>query len=441
MRMSVRARSARSTTVLAASLLVVLSAHPASALPGQLDTGFGGDGKVATDFTRGLDAASGVAIQGDGKVIAAGTANYRGANARFALARYNTNGALDATFGGDGKVTTNFTSAWDGAFSVAIQPADAKIVVAGEAGGTGPAESAAARFALARYDTAGVLDPTFGGDGKVTTKVSRGADFVFGLAIQAADGKIVVTGRAGGSGGRIGLARYNPDGSLDPTFGGDGKVATNITTGDDRADDLVIQADGRIVVAGTANYFSNGARFALVRYDTDGSRDASFSGDGVVTTHLASTFDGAFGVTVQPGDGKIVVAGQAGGGDAGRFGLARYNTNGSLDGTFGGDGKVITDFTARLDYAEDVEIQTDGKIVAGGAIRFFGPDSRFAIARYELNGALDTTFGGDGRVTTDFSAGRGGIFGVEIQPADAKIVAVGPAGFFGGRFGLARYLP
>jgi uncharacterized delta-60 repeat protein len=440
MRKSVRSRSAPSTTVLATSLLVVLSAHPASALPGQLDTGFGGDGRVTTDFTRGDDVAFDVAIQADGKVIAAGTANYRGANARFALARYDTNGALDATFGGDGKVTTNFTSAWDGAFSVAIQPADGKIVVAGEAGGTGPAESAAARFALARYDTAGVLDPTFGGDGKVTTNVSRGADFVFGLAIQA-DGKIVVTGRVGGSGGRIALARYNADGSLDATFGGDGKVATNVTVADDRADDLAIQADGRIVVAGTANYFSNGARFALVRYEADGSRDATFSGDGIVTTHLATTFDGAFGVTVQPGDGKIVAVGQAGGGDAGRFGLARFNTNGSLDGTFGGDGKVITDFSTRLDYAEDIAIQADGKIVAGGAIRFFGPDSRFALARYELNGTLDDTFGGDGRVTTDFSAGRGGIFGVEIQPADGKTVAVGPAGFFGGRFGLARYLP
>jgi uncharacterized delta-60 repeat protein len=431
---------ARSATVVLTSLLIVSSGSVASAAPGQLDTGFGGDGKVTTDLTRGRDVAFDVAIQADGNVIAAGTANSRGANARFALARYDTNGALDATFGGDGKVTTNFTSAWDGAFSVAIQPTDGKIVVAGEAGGTGPTESAAARFALARYDTAGVLDPTFSGDGKVTTKISRGADFVFGLAIQP-DGRIVVTGRAGGSGGRIALARYDADGSLDPTFGGDGKVATNITRWDDRADDLAIQGDGRIVVAGTANYFSHQARFAVVRYDADGSRDTSFSADGIVTTHLATTFDGAFGVTVQPGDGKIVAVGQAGGGDAGRFGLARYNTNGSLDGTFGGDGKVITDFSARLDYAEDVAIQADGRIVAGGAIRFFGPNPRFALARYELSGALDTTFSGDGKVTTDFSAGRGGIFGVEIQPGDGKIVAVGPAGSFGGRFGLARYLP
>jgi uncharacterized delta-60 repeat protein len=231
MRVQIGSRSARAATVLATSLLISLDGSAASAAPGQLDTGFGGDGKVTTNFTGGHDPAFSLAIQADGKVVAAGTANYRGTNARFALARYETNGVLDPTFGGDGKVTTNFSRAWDGAYSVAIQPADGKIVVAGEAGGTGPAESRAARFALARYDTSGMLDPSFGGDGKVTTNISPGAEFVFGAAIQAADGKIVVTGRAGGRGGRIALARYNPNGSLDATFAGDGKVTTNRSLG------------------------------------------------------------------------------------------------------------------------------------------------------------------------------------------------------------------
>ncbi len=434
-----RSRFARSASVLVTTLLIGVGGSTASAASGELDATFGGDGKVTTDFTSERDVASGAVIQADGKVIAAGIANYRGANARFALARYETTGALDPTFGGDGKVITNFTRAFDGAFSVAIQ-SDGKIVAAGEAGGTGPAGGRAARFALARYGITGALDPTFGGDGKVTTNVSVGADFVFGIAIQA-DDKIVVTGRAGGRGGRIALARYNPDGSLDDTFGGDGRVATNITDGDDRADDLAIQVDGRIVVAGTANYFSSRARFALVRYETDGSRDDTFSGDGIVTTHLTSTFDGAFGVVIQPADEKIVAAGQAGGGDAGRLGLARYETDGTLDDTFGADGMVVTNFTRRLDYADDVAIQTDGRIVAGGAVRFFGPDPRFALARYSTDGVLDSTFSGDGKVTTDFAAKSGGIFDVDIQPADDKILAVGAAGGLGGRFGLARYLP
>jgi uncharacterized delta-60 repeat protein len=422
------------------SLLILLNGYPASALPGQLDTSFGGDGRVITNFTAGRDVAFGVAIQADRKVVVVGTSNYRGADARVALARYDENGSLDPTFSGDGRVGTNFSSAWDGAFDVAIQ-ADGKIVVAGEAGGNGPVESADAKFALARYNPNGSLDTTFSGDGKVITNVTSGADFIFGIAIQEGDGKIVVAGRAAGSGGRIAVARYHVGGTLDTTFSGDGKATTNISRFDDRADAISIQADGKIVVAGTANFFSNHARFVAVRYTPGGSRDGSFSADGIVTTDLTSTFDGAFGVAVQSSDGRIVVVGQAGSGDLGRFAVVRYNLNGSLDDTFGGDGKVTTNFGPGLDYADDVVVQSDGKIIAGGAVRFFGPDPRFAVARFEVNGPLDGTFGGDGRVTTDLGSDRGGIFGIQIQPHDARIVAVGPAGGAGGRFGLVRYLP
>jgi uncharacterized delta-60 repeat protein len=420
--------------------LVLAVGDPALGLPGQLDTSFGGDGKVVTDFTSRRDLAFGVAIQADGKLVVVGTSNHRGVDARMALARYNTDGTLDPTFSGDGRVATNLSPVWDGAFDVAIQ-ADGRIVVAGEAGGDGPAESADAKFALARYNPNGSLDATFSGDGKVITNLTSGADFLFGIAIQPGDSKIVVAGRAGGGRGRIALARYNPGGSLDATFSGDGKATTNITTFDDRADDVAIQADGKIVVAGTANYFSSQGRFVTVRYNSNGSRDGSFSAGGIAPINLTPSFDGAFGLAVQPSDGKIVVAGQAGGGDAGRVGIVRYNLDGSLDGTFNGDGKVTTNFTPRLDYADDVAIQSDGKIVTAGAIRFFGPDPRFAVARFDVNGTLDTTFGGDGRVTTDLNSVGGGIFGVKIQPADGKIVAVGAAGGSGGRFGVVRYLP
>lgn len=420
--------------------LVLFIGDPASALPGQLDPSFGGDGKVVTDFTPGRDLAFGVAIQTDGKVVVVGTSNHRGVDARMALARYNTDGTLDSTFSGNGRVATNLSPLWDGAYDVAIQ-ADGKIVVAGEAGGDGPAESADAKFALARYNPNGTLDATFSRDGKVITNLTSGADFLFGVAIQPGDGKIVVAGRAGGGRGRIALARYNSGGSLDATFSGDGKATTNITPFDDRADDVAIQADGKIAVAGTANYFSAQGRFVTVRYNSNGSRDGTFSADGIATLNLTPSFDGAFGLAVQSSDGKIIVAGQAGGGDAGRIGVVRYDLDGSLDGTFNGDGKVITNFTPRLDYADDVAIQSDGKIVTAGALRFFGPDPRFALARFDVNGTLDATFGGDGKITTDLNSKRGGIFGVEIQSADGKIVAVGSAGGSGGRFGVVRYLP
>jgi uncharacterized delta-60 repeat protein len=291
------------------------------------------------------------------------------------------------------------------------------------------------------WAASGDLDTTFGGDGKVMTNFTRGRDPAFSVAIQA-DGKIVAVGTANsrGTDARFALARYEVNGTLDPTFGGDGKVTTNITPGDDRADELAIQSDGKIVVAGTADYFSNRARLALVRYGSNGSRDATFGGDGLVTTQLTPTFDGAFGVAIQS-DMDIVAAGQAGGGDAGRVGVVRYDTAGAKDSTFGGgDGVVLTNFTRRLDYADDVVIDSSGKIVVAGAIRFFGPDPRFALARYATDGTLDASFGGDGKVTTDFGAGMAGTYGVDIQPADGNIVAVGPAGGLGGRFGVARYV-
>jgi uncharacterized delta-60 repeat protein len=418
----------------------VVGVHPLLAAPGELDPTFGGDGKVTTNFTRGLDEATGVAIQGDGKLVVAGIGNYSGRNARFALARYEQDGSLDVSFGGDGKVVTNFTPGWDGASAVAIQP-DGLIVAAGEAGGTGPAEGRTARFALARYLSDGTLDTSFGGDGRVVTNIALGADFIFGLAIQSADEKIVVAGRGGGKGGRFALARYESDGTLDATFGGDGLVATNFTRFDDRADELAIQQDGKIAVAGTANYFSSRARFAVARYNSDGTLDSSFGGDGKVTTEFfRGSFDGAFSVAVQ-GGGEIVAVGQAGGGTAGRIGVARYQIDGSLDPTFGGDGRVTTNFSRGLDYADAVAIQADGKIVAGGAVRFFGPKPLFALARYASDGRLDATFGGDGKVTTNFRAKHGGVFALAIQAGDGKIVAAGVAGRLGGRFGLSRYLP
>jgi uncharacterized delta-60 repeat protein len=414
---------------------VVAWASAANAAPGALDTTFSGDGKATTDFTSGFDSAFGVGVQpADGKIVVAGEVSASGG--RFGLARYNTTGTLDSTFSTDGKVTTDFTSGFDAAFDVTIQPADGKIVAVGRAA------TRRGAFALARYNTNGTLDATFSGDGKVTTDFTAADDFAFGVAIQPTDGKIVVTGRAGGSGGRIALARYNTNGTLDTTFSTDGKVTTDFTSGDDRADLVAIQpADGGIVVAGTANYSAAFARFALARYTTIGTLDATFSGDGKVTTNFTGSFDGAFGLAIQPADGKIVAAGQAGGGNAGTMGLARYNTNGTLDSTFGGDGTVTTNFTRRLDYADDIAIQEgDGKIVAVGAANFFGPDSKFALARYLPNGTLDGSFGGNGKVITNFTTGLDGAFGVDLQPADGKIVAAGRAAGSGGRFALARYL-
>ncbi|MER6352930.1 delta-60 repeat domain-containing protein, partial [Streptomyces sp. NPDC001634] len=295
----------------------------------------------------GTDFAT--AVQADGKIIAVGQSD--GASAGdfdFALARYNTDGSLDPTFGTGGKVTTNFGGG-DGARAVAVQT-DGKIVVAGFS------NTGISNFAVARYNTDGSLDPTFNGTGAVTTDFG-GEDLALGVALQA-DGKIVAVGFTSVFGSDdFALARYNTDGSLDSTFGTGGKVITDFGTGgNDIANGVVVQTDGKIVAAGSSDTAGTND-FGLARYNTNGSLDNTFGTGGLVTTDFGGISDQAFGVALQT-DGKIVAAGFSNASNANDFALARYNTNGSLDSTFGTGGKVLTDFGG-IDEAFGVALQTD----------------------------------------------------------------------------------
>jgi uncharacterized delta-60 repeat protein len=406
---------------------VAVLAGGARAAAGDLDPTFDQDGKVTTNFSAGPDAARAVALQVDGKLVAAGRSG--SANGKFALGRYDPSGSLDLTFDGDGKVTTDFTEGFDGAGGVAIQEND-KIVVAGGANG---------RFALARYRTDGTLDPNFGGDGKVTTDFPNGEEGALDVVIQA-DGRIVAAGNATDA-GRFALARYKPNGILDPTFSCDGKVTTAFPGFFlALAHGMDIQGNGKVVVAGEVAG-SAGGRFALARYRLDGRLDPNFSSDGRVTTDFTPGFDFASDVAIQA-DGRMVAAGSTGEGSGDpRFALGRYRTDGSLDPSFGGDGRVLTQFPFGEDIAHAVAIQEDGKIVVAGSSGEGGPFSRFAVGRYETDGALDATFSGNGKVTTAFIEGFDFTLahGVVIQP-DGGIVAAGGVGGGGGRFGLARYL-
>jgi uncharacterized delta-60 repeat protein len=417
--------------LIVACVLTATPAGPARATPGKLDRTFGDGGRVITDFTRANDTANDVAIQANGKIVAVGRASTRRYYGRFAVARYRASGHLDPTFGGDGRVTTNFVTREDAASAVAIQ-ADGRIVVVGGAALT----ARDGVFALARYHLDGTLDDTFGDAGRVTTNLSSGDDSAADVAIQD-DGRIVVAGTVGN--GKFALARYGLDGGLDLTFDGDGLVRTDVATGYDSASALAIDADGSIVVAGT----TGDGMFAIVRFTSDGSLDASFDGDGKVTTDLTTGYDSANGVAIDA-DGKIVLAGEAGFccEYTGRFGLVRYEADGALDATFGDDGEVITNFTRADDSARDVAIQANGKIVAVGTSGFDGSSSRFALARYLPSGILDPAFGGDGTVTTAFSRGFDSAAAAALQ-ADGRIVAAGGTypDILGldGRFALARY--
>ena len=291
-------------------------------------------------------------------------------------------------------------------------------------------------FALARYNIDGSSDSTFSGDGKLTTDITSKEDFANVVAIQA-DGKVVAAGDSGvgGSNERFALTRYNSDGSLDSTFGGDGRVTTDFTSYPDDALALAIQIDGKIVVAGGAGFGAPNEKFALARYNADGSLDTTFSGDGKRITDFTSHPDVAFAMVLQA-DGKIVVGGGASLGRSNpTWALARYNLDGSLDTTLGGNGKVTTDFTRGDDDAYSLALQADGKIVAAG--QSGGSNPKFALARYNSDGSLDATFGADGKVTTDFTPGYDSAYSVAIQ-ADGMIVAAGTSGFEA--FALARYL-
>lgn len=345
---------------------------------GSLDTTFGTGGKVTTPIGSLVDDARALARQPDGKLVAAGyTSNGGLGSGDFALVRYNADGSLDTTFGTGGKVTTPIGSETDVALAVVVQP-DGKIVAAGRAS-FGPGSDS--DVALARYDSNGSLDATFGTGGIVMTSIGIDHDEAEALVLQS-DGKLVAAGKTfdPSVGTDIALLRYNTDGSLDTTFGTGGIVTTSIDTSDE-ATALVVQPDGKLVVAGGTSGVGS-PDFILARYDATGSLDGSFGTGGTVRTPIGCCGEYASALVLQA-DGKLVAAGSAGSGTD--FALARYMPNGSLDATFGTGGVVTTSFGGE-DYPFALAIQADGKLVAAGTTGngFSGVDSRdFALARYQ----------------------------------------------------------
>jgi uncharacterized delta-60 repeat protein len=404
--------------------LVVLLVGPAQATPGDLDPSFGTGGKVTTPFGTRFDEVDGLALQPDGKIVAAGYVEPLSTGEDFGLARYNPDGSLDTSFGSGGKVTTSFGSDRDYATQVVVQP-DGKIVAAGRAL-VGPVATGVYEFGLARYNPDGSLDSGFGTGGKVTTAIGT-YDIARGLALQA-DGKIVVSGytySAGFSTAQFALARYNPNGSLDTSFGTAGTVRTQIGTTYDFGAGLAIQPDGKIVVTGYSNNGSN-YDFAVVRYNPDGSLDSTFGTGGKVTTPVGTLGGNAYAVGIQA-DGKIVVSGQANAAGDSDFALVRYNPDGSLDSSFGTGGKVTTPIGPSYDNAYALRLQPNGKIVVAGWHRVTGAPTyyySFAVARYTSNGSLDTSFGTGGLITTPFGPYDNYAVDLVVQP-DGKIVVGG----------------
>lgn len=407
-----------------AFLLALCFAFPLASFSqdGSLDNTFGNTGVVTTSIGNvgSENSLNGIAIQADGKIVAAGYSyNYFSTPQQvFALTRYNTNGSLDNTFHSDGIVTTSIGTSSSQANGIAIQT-DGKIVAAGK--GNGPYS-----FALTRYNTNGSLDLTFGTNGIVTTSIDGNG--ALAIAIQA-DGKILAAGYSQSiitlNVMLFTLMRYNTNGSLDPTFGTDGIVTTSIGEYGSRANGIAIQTDGKIVLAGesqTSGNFSPSV-FALTRYNTNGSIDNTFGAAGIVTTSIG--INSAANDIVIQADGKILAAGSSDSLGSNTFSLSRYNTNGSLDTTFDTDGIVSTS-SGILGEQLAVTLQANGKIVAAGCSSLdLTNNCNIGVTRFNTNGSLDYTFGTAGIVITAVGAASGA-GSVAIQ-TDGKIVAAGGA--------------
>lgn len=389
-------------------------------LPGAIDVSFDSDGIQTTDFFGSSDSANDVAVQSDGKSVVVGSATSAASDFDLAVARYNVDGSLDTTFDADGKFSIGRTGA-DFAQSVAIQP-DGKIVIAGSAAGSVEFTRA---ILVVRLNPDGTLDTTFDGDGMVISELSAN-----GRAVKLqTDGKIVVAGEWGqGNEGKIIVVRYNANGSLDTTFDADGFVLTDIpNTVYARAYDMLIQPDGKIVAAGSTQ--NPQLVFALARYNTDGSLDTSFDLDGTVITDIASGNDQGESVHLQA-DGKIVMTGFGSNGSSGDITVTRYNADGSLDPLFDGDGKLTIDLDGRTDFPGSAVIQSDGKIVVAGS-----NGSDIFLARVNPDGSLDTSFDGDGKLITDILGRSDSARSVTMQ-SDGKLVIAGSSSF---DFAVVRY--
>ncbi|WP_227837743.1 NHL repeat-containing protein [Nocardia aurantia] len=398
------------------------SAHSATEAAGTLDAGFGSAGAVSADFGSSADRARAVAVQPDGKIVVAGSTQDPVQGDNFAVARFTPDGRPDTPFGDQGRVSTDFGGKADVANAVALQ-SDGAIVVVGTSHGTATGDN----IAVARYTAGGVLDAGFGDGGKVSTDLGTQADHGNTVVVRP-DGRIVVAGSTRdpnpAQGDNFAVLRYLPDGKPDNGFGNNGLVSTDFGGKADVANAVVLQPDGSIVVVGTSHGTATGDNIAVARYTAGGVLDAGFGDGGKVSTDLGTRADHGNAVVVQP-DGRIVVAGSTTDPVQGdNFVLVRYTPDGHLDTTFGERGKVATDFGGKADIALGLGIEPDGKLVAAGTSHGAATGDNIAVARYTAGGVLDAGLGDGGKISTDLGT-KADHGNATVVQRDGKIVVAG----------------
>ena len=446
--------SHRARRLLIATLTAALSssAVTATAATGELDPTFGHDGRVTTDVSPGFfSAARDVALSSTGQIVAVG--NTCGAAvcpgpgnmlADIAIARYRRDGSLDRRFSENGRKVTELTRLRDNiAYAVAVQPDD-KIVVVGCAA----CELHGSNMVVLRYQADGRLDRAFGDNGIRSIDFGRASE-AFDVALSP-DGAITIAGCVGcsahhWSGDRptsksdMAVARITPEGQLDKTFGSEGLARVSFGQRHDEARALALLPDGSVIAAGCATCDGDFSDVAVARLDAEGVLDETFGDGGKVRTDLGAD-DDASGIAMDGDD--VVVAG----GSGRRMAVVRYQGGGALDPTFASDGSARLRLPTDPSRANDVVVASGGAVMLGSTLRGDGAEEDWVLVRLGRHGDIDTAFGTDGVVTTDFPSAdpdtRGDVGEALIVQPNGKLLGAGYAHLgpdVPTTFALARY--
>ena len=402
-------RSVRFALIVSPIVLIQsIGALPALASAGDLDTSFSQDGLLLRrDIPGGIYS---LATQPDGKVVAAGVGSAPGEANTMVLARFNSDGSLDHTFSGDGVKRTSF--AGDGyAWSVALLP-DGDIVAGGQGA---PPQGGPSNFLIVRFNADGTLDRGFSADGKAQTHFGTQSSAMIDLAVQP-DGKIVGVGYTCCDDPRFALARYMPDGSLDPAFGNGGRLTTQFGQFA-TASGVAVLPGGKIMVSGERD----NTHGAVARYLPDGTLDTSFGGNGRAITPNLNYEGGDLAIS---SDGSAILSGTLHGSSTNHIALTRFTPDGTFDTSFGTNGLAVAQIPESAEGDGTVAIQPDGKIVATGSRDL---SNAFTAARWNADGTPDADFGDSGAASASFHSGRSNSVGLTLTP-DGGILTGGLAG-------------
>lgn len=368
-------------------------------------------------------------VQSDGKILVAGTAGTP-STYQMAVARYNEDGSLDTSFGNDGTLRFPVGSVKSFVMDMA-QQTDGKILLAGRTW-----DNVTGDFAVVRLNEDGSFDDTFGTNGifRIETAETEASEAMALLD----DGTILMVGYQNDN---LAVAKITSDGIMDTTFGMNGWVVLPFDGASSYGDDLAIQVDGKIVISGFALNGQNRFQIAAARLNADGSVDNSFGTNGKVLFNVGDWNDFGEGIAIQS-DGKILIGGHkwiANLDQRHDLFVARLNTDGSLDTSYGTSGVATARLVDGANYANDMVLQADGKPILMGYTIFQGIID-MAMVRFDTNGNLDPTFNGNGMVSFDNQGREDYGYSIALQ-ADSKIILAGYSyGGGGSEFEIARFL-